>query len=240
LPCGLADQLAEPDAGHLLLFRAETLDGQECPYGVNVDRKAHPIVCRIRNLVDQSDVKLLQESLALNARVHTSAALCAGRVFVVSGKHVDETQTNRLILAFDALTGTRRWSRASTISPSDHGCLFLGDQASCYMGIYDPDVNPIILVDARSGTDSRTSPPGVEVGSVELGFYAAGRDHGGFTIMDADLKPLVSVGIDAGICSPPCFDHSGNRFAWGNTDGTVTVCDLPRIRIRLSEIGLGW
>jgi len=30
------------------------------------------------------------------------------------------------------------------------------------------------------------------------------------------------------------------QFLWGEADGSVSFCDLPAIRVRLNEIGLGW
>jgi hypothetical protein len=36
------------------------------------------------------------------------------------------------------------------------------------------------------------------------------------------------------------FNPSGTHVAWGNVDGTVTVCDIQEVRRRLAAVGLGW
>ena len=36
------------------------------------------------------------------------------------------------------------------------------------------------------------------------------------------------------------FSPDGNYAAWGNSDGTVAVCDLPEIDRRLGEAKMGW
>ena len=40
-------------------------------------------------------------------------------------------------------------------------------------------------------------------------------------------------------CSP-LFSRDGSRVAWGNSDGTVTVCYPEAIRGQLDRVGLGW
>jgi hypothetical protein len=61
---------------------------------------------------------------------------------------------------------------------------------------------------------------------------------------------LVTRGSSAailylGLDSKPCgtqfhFTADGQRLAYGNEDGSVTVCDVPEIRRRLHALGLAW
>jgi hypothetical protein len=53
-------------------------------------------------------------------------------------------------------------------------------------------------------------------------------------------EPLIALGIDSSDFRFPQFNLAGTHLAWGNADGTVTVCNLPEINRRLSEVGLGW
>jgi hypothetical protein len=53
-------------------------------------------------------------------------------------------------------------------------------------------------------------------------------------------QPLAELSTDGERSLQPVFSAAGDRVAWGNGDGTVTVCDLEAIRTRLSTIGLGW
>ena len=56
-----------------------------------------------------------------------------------------------------------------------------------------------------------------------------------------DKTPLVTFNIDEQpISLMASFSMSGNYLAWGNGNGTVTVCDLEQVRARLAALGLGW
>jgi hypothetical protein len=53
---------------------------------------------------------------------------------------------------------------------------------------------------------------------------------------------LATLGIDfarADGCMPE-FSPDERHVAWGDQDGTITVADIPEVRRRLNEIGLGW
>src|SRR5262249_37307964 len=58
-------------------------------------------------------------------------------------------------------------------------------------------------------------------------------------IRKGEKNPVVVLGIDissSGIQQQ--FDDTGNRFAWGNVDGTINVCDIPQVQRRLAAVGL--
>ena len=61
-----------------------------------------------------------------------------------------------------------------------------------------------------------------------------------FLVQGHEPNSGVTLGIDGGSAVNPQFDRAGNQLAWGNTDGTVTVCDLKEIRERLGSVGLAW
>jgi len=58
--------------------------------------------------------------------------------------------------------------------------------------------------------------------------------------MPAGHDPVIGLGIDTRPNYRPASSRDGRFIAWGNADGSVTVCDLPRIRERLRTIDLGW
>ena len=76
--------------------------------------------------------------------------------------------------------------------------------------------------------------------------YSARREandpHTGISLfLEEGKEPVVTVGIDLVVTSVrAAFDPAGTHFAWGNEDGTVTVCDIPRLQRRLAEVRLGW
>jgi hypothetical protein len=53
-------------------------------------------------------------------------------------------------------------------------------------------------------------------------------------------QPMAELSTESERSLQPVFSAAGDRVAWGNGDGTVTVCDLEAIRTRLAGIGLGW
>jgi hypothetical protein len=57
-----------------------------------------------------------------------------------------------------------------------------------------------------------------------------------------EANAFITLGIDSRVSSinTPQFNLAGTHVAWGNTDGTVTVCDLPEINRRLKNVGLDW
>jgi hypothetical protein len=36
------------------------------------------------------------------------------------------------------------------------------------------------------------------------------------------------------------FSPDGREVAWGNREGSVSVCDLDEVQRRLAEVDLGW
>jgi hypothetical protein len=68
-----------------------------------------------------------------------------------------------------------------------------------------------------------------DLGSKGFGLYALG-----------DENASIVLGIEKPISSEACYNRAGTHLAWGNMDGTVTVCDLEEVHRRLDELGLGW
>jgi hypothetical protein len=69
-----------------------------------------------------------------------------------------------------------------------------------------------------------------------------GGDYEALTLVDArGDRPLAVLGVDSKIGSAPiAFSHDRMHFAWGSTDGSVYVCDLPEVQRRLASIHMGW
>jgi hypothetical protein len=55
-----------------------------------------------------------------------------------------------------------------------------------------------------------------------------------------EKSPLVTLGIDTMCSGGSTFSSDGSCLAWGNRDGTVTVCYLTEVQRRLAAIGFGW
>jgi len=52
--------------------------------------------------------------------------------------------------------------------------------------------------------------------------------------------PLMTLAVDPSAASHVRFNAEGNRLAWGNADGTVTVCHLEEMENRLRAAGMSW
>lgn len=53
--------------------------------------------------------------------------------------------------------------------------------------------------------------------------------------------PLFVLPIEqSGADNVPRFSSDGNLFAWGNADGTVSLCNLPEVREHLAMLGMAW
>jgi hypothetical protein len=60
-------------------------------------------------------------------------------------------------------------------------------------------------------------------------------------IRRGEREPVVVLDIDRrGSGLQQSFNVAGTQFAWGNSDGSVNIADLPEIQRRLAGIGLGW
>jgi hypothetical protein len=73
--------------------------------------------------------------------------------------------------------------------------------------------------------------PGDSTGSRRIGLY----------FDNADSPSLVlELGRHVTTTRAFAFSPDGRYAAWGNRDGTVTVCDFAEVQRRLAELGLGW
>jgi serine/threonine protein kinase/WD40 repeat protein len=239
LPMGLTDNLAFDAEGRLLLFRTETVTGG--PWGD--DPAQDPRVCRLRNLLGEDPVRKPIKEIG-DFRWHVLSAVGApdGRYFVAEGV-AGPGGASRSIKAFDGTTGEELWSQ-------DAG----GKSGSCSLLTVDPtgkvlgfeDRSGAVFVEMPANTRLRSGgglpgglAPGLRYTATGRGArWAAGTE--GLELRGADGTALVVLGLDQEVSTPARFDRAGTRLAWGNTDGTVMVCDIAAVWGRLAEIGLRW
>jgi hypothetical protein len=69
---------------------------------------------------------------------------------------------------------------------------------------------------------------------------SSGVYHGLSLFRRGRSAPLVAFGDRTWKSTPPVFDRTGTFLAWGNQDGTVSVCNLRRIREHLRALSLDW
>ena len=56
---------------------------------------------------------------------------------------------------------------------------------------------------------------------------------------DAQSLALLGLGLDSPV-TRATFSRDGTLVAWGDADGTVSVCNIPTVQRRLAELGMGW
>jgi WD40 repeat protein/tRNA A-37 threonylcarbamoyl transferase component Bud32 len=243
LPAGLVDILAFPSADELLLFRLETQDRKAAPLGgFRPDR--FPRVGRLRNLLAEPVREV--ELPDFNFHVLCAAAAPDGRYFVIEGIHAGPEGKGQSILAVDGRTGARQWERPAP--EVTHAAWVLFDPTGEWLAVegHTP-TGHMPLVRPATGKEVQTlAPRPLALGPGARLVVADGTGRAGGLLPGLALRardgeePLVVLGVEDTATSAPLFDRSGDRVAWGNGDGTVTVCRLSAIRKRLAEVGLGW
>ncbi len=239
LPPGLADGLAFLDDDHLLLGRLETSDGKHAPFG-NPQGVHDPCVHRIRNLLSPDWQRAVTEDPNFNRGVSNIAVSRDGRCFVVEGKQVEAGVSRVMIKAYDGVTGKELWGHPTSRSWPSGAIVF--DATGQFVAFQTNDTTNAVLVELASGLPIKPLPWLPAAIGLDGGYYAVSGLGRGFSLFkDVNPIPVVTLGIDGGeSAANPQFDPAGNQLAWGNTDGTVTVCNLKEINDRLRRIGLAW
>jgi serine/threonine protein kinase/WD40 repeat protein len=244
LPSGAANRLAFHPSGKLLLFRMETQDGRGDLYGKE-DLRDHRPVWRTRDLFGAEPTQPLHEITDFNVRVAYAVAAPDGSFFVLEGLHDGPDGRRRSVKAFDGLSGTELWSQPSP---------------GAYMGLSTD--GRFLVLHTKVGADPTPRKLLLEMPSGKtletLNVFSPRPSHGARYLVEryqtpnqpvakgyalwrrGDTAPLVALCIDSEPGSDPEFSPDDSLLAWGNFDGSVTVCNLAQIRERLAAVGLGW
>ncbi len=251
LPPGLVNRLAFHPKGKLLLFRGETLGKTERPWGN--DWNVHPRVWRLRALRPGGDMDEIRTMPERNKRVIAAACTPGGEVFVTHGRRDDEGLKGDLITAYDGLTGEMKWKVDPKVPLGDGDHALLGPRSIDPAGrvialsVRAEGRFTVLLVDATSGRvraplrvwgtmgpagDRLAQPRGEAMGQPEIVVWR-NKDGRVLTVIGTDSIGLLgNLGL--------VWGAGGELLAWGNDDGTVSVCDLSAVNERLTTIGLGW
>ena len=204
-------------------------------------------MCRVRDLLAAGERDLrrpendkpLWEAAVFDSTLFHAEATADGRYFVVQGLHgIDRPEL--LFKAYESATGREIWSVRG--EPGTGG----GDAHFDATGL---------LLAVNSGTDGssallevpsfkfvgRLPTPGALAPEARL-IANDTRNHFGCELLHRnDVVPFVALGIDQQVGpGRAVFNADGSLLAWGNRDGTVTVCRLEEVRRRLTSVGQGW
>lgn len=237
---GLVDMISFPQDDSLFLLRMETLQGTEMPLS-NKPWVEFPRVCRLRNLLSANPQQPIQEVKDFNVGVFTASVSGDGAYFAIEGINSKGDERTRGILALNAFTGETVWQTVSTSKATSATTPFSSRGA--------------LLAFTTDGKEYRMRDllaPAAHFAPFPVVPVAIGPDHnvwasrgqgagatGGIGYYERD-KLRANLGLDADSHFWPCFDQAGRWLAWGNADGTVSLCDLPEIRLQLSRSNLDW
>lgn len=240
LPPGLVDRFGVFDDEHLLLFRVETADAT-LPPDSRAPRENHPRVCRIRDLLQAEALKPVGEILDFNWHIFRAQPVNDRRSFVAEGIRDQGGRREILFKCFDGFTGKELWGIPS--SRNGQSNLLVPDATGKLVALR-PDQSPnAMLIEAASGAGRKRLEFSPLAFSVTPPLYAVGElgRSLGITLLDGNIaSPLVTLGIDQSAPAIVCFDRTGAQLAWGNADGTITVCQLKKIHDRLKSADLAW
>jgi serine/threonine protein kinase/WD40 repeat protein len=237
LPPGMTDALVFHPDGPLLLFRVESPDKKHYPRPDGQD------VCRLRALRDKGIADTIAEKVDFQDVAHLEVAL-GGRAFVGQGKATRAGRPVHLIKLFDGLTGGVGGEYEAPLKTLGFGISLDSEGRFLAFNIdLTPAGNPFQIVELPSGKpvcileDNGSLAPGLA--------YRARNDSAPpfgvllFARSQADRVARLGVGTPTSSVDLP-FSADGKLLAWGNSDGSVYVCDLEAVRQRLNRVGLGW
>jgi serine/threonine protein kinase/WD40 repeat protein len=247
LPRGGKNALAFHPSGALLLFREEEDDRTGSANSMDQPAPpASPRVCRIRNLLGPSPSKALATLADFDGVFLGAAATPDGNTFIAEGTHRGPDGQRRTVKAYEVLTGAERWAIPST--RSSLSCTLVLDPTGSLLALRtDNRDNEGTLVEVASGKvlgDLKPLPVclGPEARDlIQIGTGDPRKEERGYALFRRDdSSPQLVLGLESTPSFLPVFSRQGDLLAWSNADGTVSVCDLQRVRGRLSEVGLEW
>jgi WD40 repeat protein len=233
LPPGYVDELAFHGSGHLFAFHFESVD-------VSATTFSRPAIARVRDLFSQQTEASVVERPEFNWQVHGAKWTSDGSIIVIEGVEVERGHTNRLVEAVSPLDRRILWVRHSKESPRSGTHLPLDGAGSFVM--FQTEAAAWGLCEAESGNLVRNvsfSPLALNSAAHLFAQLADSASWGLYALNDERL--LIRLQSDEGKPSFfPVFSPDGRLFAWGNDDGTVSVCYLEETRRRLRTLKLGW
>ncbi len=231
LPVGFVDMLAFPGESHLLLTRKEMVDNRH--------------VFRVRNLLANKPMAPIAEVSDFR---HAFDAVMSrdGSKWAIDGLESVNPWV-RSIRSYD--TSGRNLFRLPVENKERWGALVL-DSNDDAMALHPTGGSDWDLIEigtgkllgseqgqlyamARGGKKQLKGVPnpGDPTGSKQVALYSN----------NSELPDIVfELGRHVTSARAFAFSQDGRHAAWGNRDGTVTVCDFVELQRRLAELGLGW
>lgn len=228
LPVGLNHFLAFPTADHPLLFQIEQTRGG-------------PSIGRLYDLVPGEEPRKRPfEITEFPGGFEFPMMPEDGRFIAVKGTTGQPKPADRIVKVFDTQSGAEIWkSPDNGANPwtgpygimLDRSGKFLTDER---FGMFELPSGKFLGQPPVNASDGHRWSPEmpyiIDNQQLQLALIPRGQSE---RVLDLDRD-------SQGSCVRKQLSASGERFVWGNLDGTVQVANFAEIRRRLTEIGLGW
>ena len=252
LPEGLSEAFRFEDTGRILLARQETTDLKVPPFFYPSDPEKLPTlprVIRIRDLLAADFPRPIAEITDIDQLVGGIYHSPSNSFFIVGGKATHGSKTERVVHAYDWQTGKKLWEVPNPEPDRD-------PKTFEYHADFDP-TGSVLLIGTSDGPPTLLFelPGRTFLGRITASFLGP-RATTWMTREDTDgegghvfclhergrEEVLLQIPFDRGIAPAQVrlFSRDGRYVLLSNDDGTVTLMDLPTIRRRLTQIGLGW
>jgi WD40 repeat protein len=240
---GLGNTLAFAGSSKLLLFRQQNSVPRVVPYP-EADPAEFSRVCVLYDLLGQNPTQGMLRITNFNYVAYSIKGTSDGRYFVVDGPQVSAAQTNRVLACYDGLSLTQRWSRVLGPGHPDGDALRI-DSSGRILVITDNSDAVGVKLDLKTG---EPLPGKVDIYPLAIGPDGTNwiarnvKDGRGLSLFAGDSGiPVLTLGVNS-LASKglPVFSLDGNSIAWGQSDGSVLLFDLPETRRRLANAGLSW
>ena len=233
LPPGYIDNMAFTGSNTLALFRVEDENGVN--FAVE-PRPQYRLVGRIRTLREKGRVDEVTTITTFNKGVFCAATPHDGKYFVVSGKNGSNGAIKYLVKLYDSSSGLEIATIETGAKLSDN--LRLSADGAWLANHIDGTATNGLFAMPSARPLPRRLVNALALGP-DLKYWAEARPGGrGCWIVDTESeRKFFSLDIDvAGGMHWPQFSPDGKSFAWGNLDGTVSLCDLNEVLRRLAGL----
>jgi hypothetical protein len=185
----------------------------------------------MRNLLGPEPLKRLWTTDTYPGRVFEAKMARNASCVVVSSGIVGGDQSRELL---DVAKGTKLWSLST-------GGAFSLDPLGKYLAIGQDSGGASLLSipDCRMVDQLARFPKCL---APEAAFGSENGSSGGYALIRRHAKePVVTIGSNREVSSIKNeFSADGRFIAWGNIDGTVSVCEIEKLRRELAAFGMAW
>jgi serine/threonine protein kinase len=241
---GLCDALAFDASGRLVLVRTETKSGKNPPYDPT-DPSDDPRVIRLYNLLGSSPTRALNEITEFDRHVWYIAMAADAAYFVVEGLGTVKGRKQLHLRAYQGSDGKLVHAVSTDRPPHFDGSHMIGDPQGRVFGLPSLTDRHHALLELPSRKMRIMAEPELcclgPGGSRWAVFQHLSPDQPVLAVYNDDQldKPLVRILLER-LPTRFRFTPDGQSVIWCNSDGSVSVADLPAMNRRLTEVGLGW